>query len=54
MQQFNCTIKFHMGNSSLIERLSRGSLLSDGAMGTQLYAQGITGVPIEAANLERT
>ncbi len=53
MQQFNCTIKFHMGNSSLIERLSRGSLLSDGAMGTQLYAQGITGVPIEAANLER-
>lgn len=42
-----------MANSSLIERLSRGSLLSDGAMGTQLYAEGVTAGPIEAANLER-
>ena len=39
--------------SSLLERLSRGPLLSDGAMGTQLYAHGITAGPLELANIDR-
>ena len=33
------------------ERLSRGALLCDGAMGTQLYARGVHDVPLELANL---
>ena len=40
-------------SSSLLERLTRGPLLADGAMGTQLYARGITSGPLELANLER-
>tara|TARA_Y100001936_G_C16093669_1_gene689258 strand:+ start:2821 stop:4653 length:1833 start_codon:yes stop_codon:yes gene_type:complete len=42
-----------MTNSSLAERIIRGSLLSDGAMGTELYAAGVNIGPIELANLEK-
>ena len=38
---------------SLEQRLARGPLLSDGATGTQLYAQGLTEAPLEAANADR-
>ncbi len=37
--------------SSFIERLSRGPLLADGAMGTQLYEHGLTAGPLEMANV---
>ena len=40
-------------SSSLLDRLARGSLLADGAMGTQLFARGITSGPLELANVER-
>lgn len=39
--------------SALLERLSRGPLLSDGAMGTQLYAHGAASGPLELANVDR-
>ncbi len=42
-----------MTNSSILDRLAHGALLSDGAMGTQLYARGITAGPLELANVER-
>ena len=36
---------------SFAERLTRGPLLCDGAMGTQLYARGVRTRPLERANL---
>ena len=38
---------------SLEQRLARGPLLCDGATGTQLYAHGVTGAPLEEANVSR-
>ena len=42
-----------MTTSSFLERLARGTLLADGAMGTQLYAHGVAAPPLELANVER-